>query len=164
MLWSAGLELPRCVFGHGFVTAADGQKMSKSIGNVVDPVAVLARFPADSFRYYLMRCGSYGSDVPYNEAMLTAIHNSDLADVLGNLIHRLANLAARMCDGVVPDCAADAVFDLPRLRGTTEGFFARFDLQARERALNWRHSVTRELGQDSPWSLCRAHVRRLFRQ
>ena len=53
MLWSAGLPLPATVFGHGFVTAADGQKMSKSIGNVVDPLDVLQKYSSDSFRYYL---------------------------------------------------------------------------------------------------------------
>ena len=51
MLWSAGIPLPSAVFGHGFVTAADGQKMSKSIGNVVDPNDVLQKCPPDSFRY-----------------------------------------------------------------------------------------------------------------
>ncbi len=51
MLWSAGVPLPQCVFGHGFVTAADGQKMSKSIGNVVDPNDVLAKCTPDSFRH-----------------------------------------------------------------------------------------------------------------
>jgi len=50
MLWSAGIPLPSAVFGHGFVTAADGQKMSKSIGNVVDPNDVLQKCPPDSFR------------------------------------------------------------------------------------------------------------------
>ena len=50
MLWSVGIPLPKAVFGHGFVTAADGQKMSKSIGNVVDPNDVLDKCPPDSFR------------------------------------------------------------------------------------------------------------------
>ena len=66
MLWSAGLPLPKTVFGHGFVTASDGQKMSKSIGNVVDPMEQLAKYSSDTFRYYLMRTGVYGSDIPFS--------------------------------------------------------------------------------------------------
>ena len=86
MLWSAGLPLPKTVFGHGFVTAADGQKMSKSIGNVVDPLEQLAKYSSDSFRYYLLRNGVYGSDIPFSESNLVYVHNSDLADVMGNLV------------------------------------------------------------------------------
>ena len=153
MLWSAGLPLPQHVFGHGFVTAADGQKMSKSIGNVVDPNDVLAKCSCDSFRcaragaqfsvqqrtltrctarsYYLTRGGVYGSDVPYSEDSLMAMHNADLADTLGNLLHRAANLTMRICGGTVPDVRAEVIFDVARLRAETEQAFAGFALQAR---------------------------------
>ena len=157
MLWSAGLPLPQHVFGHGFVTAADGQKMSKSIGNVVDPNDVLAKCSCDSFRcarvgawlsaqqhtlmrcttrrYYLTRGGVYGSDVPYSEDSLMAMHNADLADTLGNLLHRAANLTLRICGGTVPDVRAEVIFDVARLRAETEQAFAGFALQARQACL-----------------------------
>lgn len=158
MLWSAGIPLPQCIFGHGFVTAADGQKMSKSIGNVVDPNDVLAKCSPDSFRYarcctaqprearplthapyahgryYLTRGGIYGSDVPYSEDALMLMHNADLADTLGNLLHRAASLAQRICGGVVPDVPADVIFDVTRLRLDTEAAFANFALQVRVHA------------------------------
>ena len=120
MLWSAGLPLPSAVFGHGFVTAADGQKMSKSIGNVVDPMEQLTRYSSDSFRYYLMRNAVYGSDVPFSESNLVYVHNSDLADVLGNLVHRATNLCNKNCGGVVPDCVPEPVFDVNLLRVQSE--------------------------------------------
>lgn len=55
MLMSVGAELPKTVFAHGFVLAADGKKMSKSLGNVVDPITILDKIPSDTFRYYLVR-------------------------------------------------------------------------------------------------------------
>ena len=152
MLWSVGIPLPKAVFGHGFVTAADGQKMSKSIGNVLDPNDVLDKCPPDSFRcglqevsecagtepalprprrYYLTRGGIYGSDVPFSAESLTMMHNADLADTLGNLLHRAANLTLRMCEGVVPDVPAEVIIDVARLRRDTEAAFQSYALQAR---------------------------------
>jgi methionyl-tRNA synthetase len=81
--------------------------------------------------YYLMRGGVYGSDVPYAEESLMLMHNADLADTLGNLIHRAASLSQRMCSGVVPDVQADVIFDVARLRRGTEEAFASFALQVR---------------------------------
>lgn len=154
MLWSADIPLPKCVFGHGFVTAADGQKMSKSIGNVVDPVDVLAKFPSDSFRYYLLRGGSFGADVAYAEPAMALTHNADLADTLGNLVHRLANLSQRMCSGAVPPVACDVVFDLAQLRGNTELCFARMELQgACELAINAVKEINKYLTDKAPWHI-----------
>lgn len=152
MLWSAGLPLPKAVFGHGFVTAADGQKMSKSIGNVVDPVDVLKKFPADTFRYYMLRCGVYGADVAYSEPAMALTHNADLADTLGNLVHRVANLSGRMCGGVVPDVPCDVIFDLAALRGLTEAAYRAYDLQnACELAINSVKDINKYLtGAGSP--------------
>jgi methionyl-tRNA synthetase len=72
--------------------------MSKSIGNIVDPIVQLAKYSSDSFRYYLMRNGIYGSDIPFSESNLVYTHNSDLADVLGNLVHRATNLCVKNCE------------------------------------------------------------------
>ena len=154
MLWSAGLPLPKTVFGHGFVTAEDGQKMSKSIGNVVDPVQVLKKFSSDTFRYYIMRCGIYGSDVPFSEPSMTAIHNADLADVLGNLVHRVTNLCNKNCNGVVPDCAAEKVFDVDALRTQSEAAMARFGIQqACELAIGAAKDTNKYLTDAAPWAV-----------
>jgi methionyl-tRNA synthetase len=71
----------RRVFAHGFVNGKDGRKMSKSLGNVVDPHDLLGRYPVDSFRFYLTK-DPFGGDVSFNEDALVAYHNGELADVL----------------------------------------------------------------------------------
>ena len=157
MLWSAGLPLPKTVFGHGFVTAEDGQKMSKSIGNVVDPNEVLKKFSSDTFRYYLMRCGVYGADVPFSEQAMTLIHNADLADVIGNLVHRVTNLTKKNCGGVVPTCAADKIdkiFSVSVLRAKSESAMSRFNIQgACELAIDAVKATNKYLTDAAPWAV-----------
>ena len=154
MLWSAGLPLPKTVFGHGFVTAADGQKMSKSIGNVVDPIEQLSKYSSDSFRYYLMRNGVYGSDIPFVESNLVYVHNADLADVMGNLVHRATNLCNKNCGGVVPSCAPEVVFDVAALRVQTEIAMKSLAVQsACELAINAMKEVNKYLTDAAPWAV-----------
>ena len=105
ILMSAGIELPKRVFAHGFVTGADGRKMSKSCGNVVGPHDVLAKWPSDSVRYFLCTGAPYGSDLPMSGDALGLAHNAALADGFGNLVHRVISLAHKYTDASVPaDC------------------------------------------------------------
>ena len=83
--------------------------MSKSIGNVVDPNEVLKKFSSDTLRYYLMLWRSTAPTCSFSEQAMTMIHNADLADVIGNLVHRVTNLTKKNCGGVVPTCAADKI-------------------------------------------------------
>lgn len=100
-LMSAGVELPRQVFGHGHVLLR-GEKMSKSLGNVVDPAAMIDAFGADALRYFLMRDVSFGQDGSYSpEAIVTRV-NADLANSFGNLAQRTLSFIAKNCDGVLP--------------------------------------------------------------
>ena len=92
MLKSAGLPLPKTVFSHGFVYAADGRKMGKSLGNAVEPHLITAKYSVDSIRYYMCSSATYGADLNFSEEVLTTNHNSELADTLGNLVHRSLNL------------------------------------------------------------------------
>lgn len=93
ILKSAGLKLPKQLFVHGYLTV-DGQKMSKTVGNVVDPVGVIKTYGTDAVRYYLLReIPSYG-DGDYSERRFKEIYNADLANGLGNLVARVAKLAA----------------------------------------------------------------------
>ena len=157
MLWSAGLPLPTTVFGHGFVMAADGQKMSKSIGNVVDPMEQLERYSSDTFRYYLMRGGVYGSDIPFSEPALVLTHNSDLADVLGNLVHRATNLCLKNCGGVVPavdESDIEPVIDVPALRAHSELAMKHFEThKACELAINAVKDANKYLTESAPWAV-----------
>jgi methionyl-tRNA synthetase len=95
MLLSAGLELPKEIIVHGFLTV-NGKKMSKSIGNTVSPLELLKKYPADSMRYFLMRAIPFGDDGNFSEKDLIERHNNELADKLGNLVSRVASLIERI--------------------------------------------------------------------
>lgn len=99
ILLSAGLPLPRTVLVHGYLTV-EGRKISKSLGNVIDPLAQAAKYGVDPFRYYLLRFISPFEDGDYSEARLQAAYHSDLANNLGNLLLRLEATGERA--GYVP--------------------------------------------------------------
>lgn len=91
MLMSAGLPVPTMEFVHGYITV-DGQKISKSIGNVIDPVDMVNKYGLDALRYYLLREIPSYSDGDFSERRLKEIYNADLANGLGNLVARIARL------------------------------------------------------------------------
>jgi methionyl-tRNA synthetase len=100
-LMSAGLELPRGVFAHGWWTV-EGQKMSKSLGNVIDPYEVADRYGVDQFRYFLLREVPFGLDGDFSHTAMVHRINSDLANDFGNLLNRTLNMVNRYFDGIVP--------------------------------------------------------------
>ena len=102
MLMSAGLPLPDRVFGHGFLTK-DGQKMGKSLGNTLDPVALTEKYGADAVRYYFLKEIEFGRDGDFNETRFVQILNADLANDLGNLLNRTLSMAKRYSDQRVPE-------------------------------------------------------------
>ena len=101
MLMSAGLPVPGRVFSHGFLTK-DGQKMGKSQGNTLDPLALVHRYGPDAVRYYFMREIEFGKDGDFNETRFINVLNADLANDLGNLLNRTLKMAARYCEDRVP--------------------------------------------------------------
>jgi methionyl-tRNA synthetase len=100
-LMSAGIELPRQVYGHGFLLSR-GEKMSKSIGNVVDPLILAERFGIDQLRYFLMREVTFGQDGTYSAEAIVNRVNAELANSFGNLAQRTLSMIYKNLDGVIP--------------------------------------------------------------
>ena len=100
-LMSAGLPVPQRVFGHGFLLNK-GEKMSKSLGNVVDPVNLVNHFGLDQVRYFFMREVSFGQDGSYSEEGIATRINADLANGIGNLASRSLSMIVKNCDGQIP--------------------------------------------------------------
>lgn len=100
-LLSAGLPLPKQISTHGWWTV-DGEKMSKSKGNVVDPHAVINRYGTDAFRYFLLREVPFGEDGDFSETAMTQRFNSELANDLGNLLSRTLTMIERYTEGSIP--------------------------------------------------------------
>jgi methionyl-tRNA synthetase len=107
-LMSAGLPLPQRVFAHGFLTV-DGQKMSKSLGNVIDPFALVEEFGVDPVRYFFLREVSFGQDGDYSNDKLINRSNADLANNFGNLAQRSLSMIQKNFAGVVPEASPNAV-------------------------------------------------------
>jgi len=101
-LISAGLPLPKQVFGHGFILAKGGEKMSKSLGNVVDPMDMAAHYGVDAMRYFLLREVSFGQDGSYSHEAIVNRVNSELANSFGNLAQRSLSMIFKNLDGVIP--------------------------------------------------------------
>jgi methionyl-tRNA synthetase len=108
LLMAAGLDVPQHVFVHGYLLM-DGEKMSKSLGNVLDPFAVMDRFGTDALRFYCFRDVSFGQDGSVSTTQFEQRYESELANELGNLASRTTTMLASYRDGAVPDVALDPV-------------------------------------------------------
>jgi methionyl-tRNA synthetase len=163
-LMSAGIELPRRVFAHGFLLNR-GEKMSKSVGNVVDPITLVDTFGLDQVRYFLLREVPFGQDGSYSqEAIITRI-NTDLANELGNLAQRSLSMVAKNLDGIVPTPGEFTTDDAQLLAAADtllERVRAEFDLQAMHLALEaiWLMlgAANRYFSAQRPWVLRKSDV------
>jgi methionyl-tRNA synthetase len=102
LLYAAGVPVPTREFGQGFITR-EGRKLSKTTGNVIDPVALVEKLGPDAARYFLLREASYGADWDFTDQAFVARYNADLANDLGNLVSRALTMVARYCEGKVPN-------------------------------------------------------------
>ena len=114
-LMAAEIEVPKRMFIHGFLLM-EGHKMSKSLGNVLDPDEVIAKFGADALRFYCFREVSFGQDGQISPAGFESRYETELADQYGNLANRVLSMIGRYRDGVVPEAEAEA-----ELAGDFEG-------------------------------------------
>jgi methionyl-tRNA synthetase len=167
ILMAAGLPLPKRIFSHGWWTA-DGEKMSKSLGNVIDPKALVAEFGLDAIRFFLLREVPFGNDGAFSRRALISRLNTELANDLGNLAQRSLSLIARNCAGRLPEIgpstdedaamreAADALPGLMR---------AQLDRQAYHEALEEVWKVIRAangyIDRQAPWALRKTDISRM---
>jgi methionyl-tRNA synthetase len=158
-LMSAGIPLPRRVFAHGFLYNR-GEKMSKSVGNVVDPVALVKTFGVDQVRYFLLREVPFGQDGSYSEEAIIGRINSDLANELGNLAQRSLSMVNKNLGEVVPEPGEFSAED-NELLTLADGLLARvreaFDQQAMHQGLEaiWLMlgAANRYFSAQEPWVL-----------
>ena len=158
-LMSAGLPLPKRVFGHGFLNV-DGEKMSKSLGNVITPQSMIDEFGLDQVRYFLMREVPYGNDGSFSKESIVHRINSDLANDFGNLSQRVLSMIAKNCGGAVPQPGEFSEED-EALRGAglevASAMRAAFADQAIHKALEavWKvvGEANRYVDQQAPWAL-----------
>lgn len=145
MLMSLGLPLPKKVFGHGWLTMKEG-KMSKSKGNVVDPLILKKDFGLDAIRYYLLREMAFGSDGAYSTESLINRINSDLANDLGNLLNRTIAMVQKYFDGTIPAVGPATDFDAD-LQGVAKSAIAALEKDMDALQMN--------VGLEDIWSLIR---------
>jgi methionyl-tRNA synthetase len=118
MLMALEIPLPHTIFAHGWWTV-NGEKMSKSRGNVVDPYAMVDSFGTDAFRYFLLREVPFGQDGDFSRESFVGRINSDLANGLGNLLSRTVTLIQRSCGGKIPTPVSSETTDLDAALHTT---------------------------------------------
>jgi methionyl-tRNA synthetase len=111
MLIAAGIDVPKNLFVHGYFTI-DGKKMSKTLGNVIDPLDLVAEYGADAARYLIVSQFQFGSDGDVKADEFITKYNSDLANGVGNLVNRVLVMADKYCGGKVPDKTYNAKLDL----------------------------------------------------
>ena len=159
MLMSAGLPVPARVFGHGFLTR-EGQKMGKSLGNVLDPESLLERCGTDAVRWYLLRDIQFGDDGDFQQQRFSDLVNNDLANTIGNLLNRTASMARKWFGDSVPPAGTAISTDHP-LRQHAEAAIGQVreampDMafqRASEAVLQLAIQANGYLNERAPWSL-----------
>jgi len=162
MLHAAGIELPKSLLVHGWWMSS-GEKMSKSLGNIVNPLDLVEKFGADAFRYFLMREMNVGQDSDFSFDLFLTRYTSDLGNDLGNLLSRLLNMGKRYCGGIVPKASVCDEYEsrLAALAGETcaevlklyDGM--QFHI-ALEKTFNFIRATNKYAEQRAPWKLAKS--------
>lgn len=166
-LMAAGLPVPHRVFAHGWWTV-EGEKMSKSLGNVVDPIATIARYGLDPVRYFLLREVPFGNDGDFSQRALITRMNVELANDLGNLAQRSLSQIARNLDGALP-AIGPATAEDDEMRAMADALPDRLrailDRQAFHEALEevWKviRAANAYIDRQAPWALRKTDLPRM---
>jgi len=166
-LMAAGLEPPRRIYAHGWWTN-EGQKISKSLGNVIDPHELVASYGLDQVRYFLLREVPFGQDGDFSHRAMVHRMNADLANDYGNLAQRVLSMIHKNCDAGVPAPAAFDAADTALMEAAAalpEGVRAHMDVQAFHKALDAIWTVVGEANRyvdgQAPWVLRRSDPERM---
>jgi methionyl-tRNA synthetase len=168
-LMSAGLPLPKKVFGHGFILARDGAKMGKSAGNAADPLELAERYGVDQFRYFLLREVNFGQDGSWSEEAIVTRCNAELANSFGNLAQRTLSQIYKNCDGYLPaihghNADDDALFETINKAVAQKIPDAFNDLALSQAAEAWINAVfacNAYIDAQAPWTLKKNDVERM---
>jgi methionyl-tRNA synthetase len=166
-LLAAGLEPPRRIFAHGWWTN-EGQKISKSLGNVIDPLQLIEQYGLDQTRYFLLREVPFGNDGDFSRAAMINRMNRDLANDYGNLVQRVLALIQRNCGGRLPEPGANTASDRGLLEASAsllDQVRAAMEVQALSRALEAIFELigaaNRYVDAEAPWTLRRTDPARM---
>ena len=166
-LMSAGIALPKTVFGHGFLLNR-GEKMSKSLGNVVDPAAMVERFGVDRLRWFLCREVAFGEDGSYSDEAIVERTNADLANGIGNLAQRSLSMVGKNLGGVMPVRGEAGETEL-RLKEAflsgSEAYFTAMNALALHKALDALMTMVAAangyFAENAPWALAKTDTARM---
>jgi len=162
-LMGAGLEVPKRIFAHGWWTN-EGRKISKSLGNIIDPMALVEKYGLDQVRYFLLREVPFGNDGDFSHRAMVGRLNADLANDLGNLAQRVLSMIARNCDGKLPppeDAGGAGELEVSAVLASAHGLpadvRAAMERQAFHEVLDaiWAvvRAANRAVDADAPWAL-----------
>lgn len=162
MLKAIGVEMPKSLLVHGWWMSS-GEKMSKSLGNIVNPIELAEKFGSDPFRYFLMREMNVGQDSDFSLDLFATRYTSDLGNDLGNLVSRLLNMSKRYCNSVVAEATVEEDFEKslkelaaqtsPEVMRLNEGM--QFHL-ALDKIFTFVRAINKYAEQRAPWKLAKS--------
>lgn len=159
MLMSAGIELPKTIFGHGFVSFR-GERLSKTLGNIINPLDVVEKYGADPLRYFMAREIVFGKDGDFSWEQFINRYNSELANDLGNLLSRAANMMKQYFGGRVPEPGERAASDGEMRRSfekARDAYFTAMDGLEIHNGISEIFAVVRDanrhIEEKAPWAL-----------